>query len=212
MIPVSQTAIIEKNKLESDAPWILLFEIILSETEIIRLCRNTENIIFDGLTDWTKRPEKGIKFYSGIASYKKTFEIVDLHRSEDTPQKKYFIDLGKVHNMARVIVNGKDLGVLWTSPWQMNITKALQEGENKLEIKVANLWINRLIGDKFKPDDGINNGQWPDWLIEGEPRTSDRYTFSTYTYYSRESDLVPSGLLGPVMLKSIDRSKIKTSL
>lgn len=171
-----------------------------------------ENIIFDGLTDWTKRLEKGIKYYSGIASYKKTFEIDDLHRSEDAPQKEYFIDLGKVYNMARVIVNGKDLGVLWTSPWQMNITKALQEGENKLEIKVANLWINRLIGDKFKPDDGIKNGQWPDWLLEGQPRPGDRYTFITYTYYSRESDLVPSGILGPVMLKSIDRSKIKTSL
>ena len=169
-----------------------------------------EKVVFDSLIDWTKRPEKGIKYYSGIASYNKTFKINDLEKAKGAlKQKSYFIDLGKVNCMARVLLNGKDLGVVWTEPWQMNITKALQEGENNLEIRVANLWVNRLIGDEFKPDDGIKNGQWPDWLLEGTPRTSDRYTFTTHRYYTRESKLIPSGLLGPVAIQSIDQSKIQ---
>lgn len=64
--------------------------------------------------------------------------------------------------MARVKLNVKDLGVAWTSPWAIDISSALQEKENKLEIEVANLWPNRLIGDEQLPDDGIKDDKWPD--------------------------------------------------
>lgn len=65
-------------------------------------------------------------------------------------------------------MNGKDLGVIWTNPWEVEITDAIKEGDNELRIEVTNLWPNRLIGDELKPYDGIVNGQWPEWLLHGE--------------------------------------------
>ncbi len=103
--------------------------------------------------------------------------------------------------MARVIWNGEDLGVLWTPPWRINISGKLKEAGNELEIQVVNLWANRLIGDEFKPDDGVKNCQWPAWLLDGTPRTSGRYTFTTHRYYTKDSPLLPSGLVGPVTLQ-----------
>ena len=81
-----------------------------------------------------------------------------------------YIDLGEVNNMARVRVNGKDMGVVWSAPFRVKITSALVVGKNNIDIEVVNLWPNRLIGDEQKPDDGIVNGQWPEWLQKGFPR------------------------------------------
>ena len=63
---------------------------------------------------------------------------------------------------------------------------------------MANLWINRLIGDEKFPDDGIKNGKWPEWLLNGSSRPTGRYTFTTHHYYKKDDPLMPSGLLGPV--------------
>jgi len=147
---------------------------------------------FDKLEDWSKRPEKGVKYYSGIATYSKTFDLRKLNQS------RLFLSLGEVNCMARVRINGKDLGVVWTAPWQIDITNAVKQGNNQLEIEVANLWANRLIGDEQFPDDGIKDGKWPDWLLEGKPRTSGRYTFCTFKFYTTNSPLQKSGLIGPV--------------
>ena len=147
---------------------------------------------FEKLEDWTKRPEKGVKYYSGIATYSKTFDLRKLNQS------RLFLSLGEVNCMARVRINGKDLGVVWTAPWQIDITNAVKQGNNQLEIEVANLWANRLIGDEQFPDDGIKDGKWPDWLLEGKPRTSGRYTFCTFKFYTTNSPLQKSGLIGPV--------------
>jgi hypothetical protein len=103
--------------------------------------------------------------------------------------------------MAKVILNGKDLGVVWTAPWYVKITGALKETGNQLEIQVVNLWANRLIGDEFMPDDGVKDGRWPAWLLEGTPRTSGRYTFTTHRYYTKDSPLLESGLTGPVTIQ-----------
>lgn len=154
------------------------------------------SIIFDELTDWAQRPEEGIKYYSGIAVYKQHFNMPAM----DTPRKIY-LDLGKVKHMARVRLNGHDLGVVWTAPWTVDITTALRPGSNQLEIEVANLWPNRLIGDAHLPDDGVKNGQWPAWLLEGKPRTSGRYAFATHNPYKKNSPLLPSGLMGPVTIQ-----------
>ncbi len=155
-----------------------------------------EKVQFDTLVDWTSRPEDGIKYYSGIAVYHQSFDLKNL---PDTSQsKRLFMDLGKVKNMARVTLNGHDLGVVWTEPWQVDISGIVKQGDNQLEITVANLWPNRLIGDAPLPDDGIKDGKFPDWLTKGEKRTSGRYTFTTYNPYHKDDPLLPSGLIGPV--------------
>jgi hypothetical protein len=61
--------------------------------------------------------------------------------------------------------------------------------------------LNRLIGDEHLSDDGIKDGQWPDWITNGTPRTSGRYTFATFKHYSKDSPLFKSGLLGPVTIQ-----------
>ncbi len=155
-------------------------------------------VTFDRLEDWTKRPEEGIRYYSGTARYSIGFDVPDL--TAEKMRTGIYLDLGVVKNMARVTLNGKDLGVIWTSPWRVNISKAIRHKGNTLEVEVVNLWINRLIGDEHLPDDGIRNGQWPDWLLNSTARTSGRYTFTTHRFYGKDSPLAESGLLGPVRI------------
>lgn len=160
------------------------------------------NIIFNELKDWTQRTEDGIKYYSGTAVYYKTF---DLPRSFSVKKKqKLYLDLGEIKNMSRVILNGKNLGITWTAPFRVEITDAIRKGKNQLKIEVVNLWPNRLIGDENFPDDGIHDGKWPDWLTKGLPRTSHRFTFSTYKFYTKDSPLLKSGLIGPVTIQQSD--------
>jgi len=154
-----------------------------------------EEAVFPSLSDWSKNEDEGIKYYSGTAIYRKKFNF-----NSNLNERKFYLHLGEVKNIARVKLNGKDLGVIWTAPWQVEITNALAEGANHLEIEVANLWINRLIGDEHFPDDGIKNGKWPEWLVNKTPRPTKRFTFSTYKFYTKDSPLVKSGLLGPVQL------------
>jgi len=150
---------------------------------------------FDRLTDWSKNQNPGIKYYSGKALYQQRFTL------NKKPEGKIYLDLGEVNNMARITLNGKDLGVVWTAPWQVDISEVVKTGDNDLKIEVINLWVNRLIGDEQKPDDGIKDGQWPEWLLKGQPRTSGRYTFTSTDQYDADSPLLPSGLLGPVTLR-----------
>lgn len=152
---------------------------------------------FDSLQNWATNNDKGIRFYSGLAIYKKQF---DLPVKTINGTNNYFIDLGEVKNLASVKLNGHDIGVLWTTPWQLNITRYLKPVGNELEITVANLWPNRLIGDEALPYDGIKDNAWPDWLTEHKKRTSGRYTFTTATFYNKDNPLLPSGLLGPVTI------------
>ena len=133
-----------------------------------------ENITFDSLTDWSQRPENGIKFYSGTAVYRKRFEV-----PSPLAGQKYFLELGEVKNLARVKLNGHNLGVVWCAPWRLATGDALKAGSNELEIEVANLWPNRLIGDLSLPADK-------------------RFTWTTRNPFKKNSPLLPSGLLGPV--------------
>ena len=119
---------------------------------------------------------------------------------------RLWLDLGIVKNIARVRLNGRDLGVVWCDPWRVDVTTAIRPLDNVLEIQVANLWPNRLIGDEQEPPDaeyakGGNLVRWPDWLAKGEPRPSaKRLTFTTWKHYDKDSPLLPSGLLGPVSI------------
>jgi len=161
-----------------------------------------KSVIFDKLTDWSLNEDPGIKYYSGIAVYKKLFDApVEPAKSvAGSKVPRLFLNLGEVKNMARVKLNGKDLGVVWTAPWEVDITDVLKARDNVLEVEVANLWPNRLIGDEMLPDDGIVNDQWPEWLLKGQPRPSKRYSFTTFKHYSKDSPLFRSGLLGPVSI------------
>jgi hypothetical protein len=183
-----------KQLLEVNSPWQVSFD---------PKWGGPKNITFDKLEDWTKNKEEGIKYYSGIAKYHNT---INLHSNFLADKNSDFIlDLGEVNNLARVMINGKDMGVVWTAPFQLSISDALLPGVNQIEIEVANLWPNRLIGDEQKPDDGIKNNQWPDWLVKNQPRTSGRYTFTTSRFYKKDSELLKSGLIGPVRILSMSK-------
>ncbi|MDP2336497.1 MAG: glycosyl hydrolase [Bacteroidota bacterium] len=157
-----------------------------------------KNVIFTQLDDWIRRPEDGIKYYSGIAVYHNSIQLPEKFVSDKNSE--LFLDLGEVFNLARIWVNGKDMGVVWTPPFRLKISDALIAGNNLIEIEVANLWPNRLIGDENFPDDGIKNHKWPDWLINNQSRTSGRYTFTMAKFYEKDSELLKSGLIGPVRI------------
>jgi hypothetical protein len=106
---------------------------------------------------------------------------------------------------AEVILNGKNLGIVWNSPYRMDITQALRDGENTLEIRVANLWVNRLIGDEQLPADCKRDAKgqveaWPQWILDGEKSPTGRYTFTSQRQWDKMDPLVQSGLIGPVQI------------
>ena len=154
---------------------------------------------FENPDDWAQNPEDGIRYYSGTAVYSKTFDLPESAGS--VRNSEIFLNLGKVKNIARVRLNNRDAGTVWTSPWQVEITGLLKKKNNLLEIEVANLWINRLIGDEAEPWDGVTGGKWPDWLLNGTKRPTNRYTFTTHRYYKKGDSLSESGLMGPVTIE-----------
>ena len=151
---------------------------------------------FETLADWTKRPEDGIRYYSGTAVYRKQFRL-----PASVPGRRLLLDLGTVKNVARVKVNGRNMGVVWTAPWRVEITGAVRQGANGLEIEVANLWPNRLIGDATLPKDRR--------FTETNVRTYDTMASGTYgcpkcrarKKSGQPAALLSSGLLGPVTLQ-----------
>ena len=134
---------------------------------------------FPQLVSWTQRPEAGIKYYSGTATYHLRF---DLAAPTARAGRRVVLDLGAVRELAQVRLNGQDLGLVWTAPWQVDLGAAVKTAGNELEIRVTNLWPNRLIGDAALP-------------------LAKRLTTTNIT-----SDKIPalldSGLLGPVWLRS----------
>ena len=104
--------------------------------------------------------------------------------------------------MARVKLNGEDLGVVWTTPWQVDISDAVKERDNQLEIEVVNLWPNRLIGDEAYEEEGIVDGKWPAWVVNKKPIPGKRNTFTSWSHFTKDSPLLSSGLLGPVTVQT----------
>jgi len=165
-------------------------------------------VIFKKLQDWTENSDKGIKYYSGTATYKTQFNT----ETSGLKNKDLYLDLGKVNCIASVKLNQQDLGIVWTAPWKVKIPSGLLKNtNNKLEIEVTNVWSNRLIGDEQEPADtdwlpgdywkGLYLKEFPDWFLNKEPRPSKgRYCFSTWNYFTKDSLLIPSGLLGPVKI------------
>jgi len=134
---------------------------------------------FDTLTSWTDQSDPGIKYYSGKAVYRTTFNV-----GNDLAGKPLAIELGQVKDvgMARVKLNGRDLGVVWRPPFRVDVAKAIKSGENKLEVTVVNSWRNRLIGDQKLPED----------------KRLTRTNIKVVEGGRRKWELETSGLLGPV--------------
>lgn len=135
---------------------------------------------FQSLLDWTQHSNDSIKYYSGKARYTKEFNF-----NKTVEGKRLFLDLGKVGVIASVNINGKDIRSTWIAPYRLDITDELKEGKNKLDITVVNVWRNRLTGDKLLPK-------------------SEQYTSLLIDEVIKEEELVPSGLMGPVTIQSID--------
>lgn len=138
-----------------------------------------ENVVFSQLMDWTTHSEPGVKYYSGAASYKKVFHVPAAVVANRDGLR---LALGDVEVMAHVVLNGDDLGIVWTRPFSVDVSQSLRPGENELQIQVVNLWPNRLAGDSLLPAD-------------------QRYTWTTVNPYDQHTSLLPSGLLGPVTLE-----------
>ena len=166
---------------------------------------------FATLISWSESADPGIKFYSGTATYRTTFSIDARGIRSGTTAT---LDLGRVADLAEVRLNGESVGTLWQPPFRVDVARQLRAGENVLEVRVANRWINRVIGDESLPTElryqpeGTNKFtdgklvQLPAWLYDRSKLSEKhRYSFTTWKHYTADSPLVPSGLLGPVRLE-----------
>nr|WP_319399646.1 glycosyl hydrolase [uncultured Carboxylicivirga sp.] len=161
----------EKNLMTLEGPWEVTFQPERGAPE---------SAIFGNLGWWIDSENSGIKYFSGTADYHKTINVTNDWISKDS---QVWINLGEVQNLAEVFVNGKSMGIVWKKPFRVNITDALTVGENKLDIQVTNLWVNRLIGDQ-------------------QPDMDKKITYVSNPFYKADSPLKPSGLLGPVTISS----------
>ena len=147
----------ETTLAQIESPWKVRFD--------------NKNLVFDKLSSWAENTDTDVKYFSGTATYENSFNL------KAKAKGAYIIDLGDVKNIAEVMVNGKNMGIAWKKPFRLDITGALKAGDNKIQIKVTNLWVNRLIGDS-------------------QPGVKTKTTFTTMPFYQANSPLLPSGLFG----------------
>jgi hypothetical protein len=164
--PEAQTLVTVTN------PWQVSFD--------VKMRGPAAPVIFNTLPDWSLQENDSIRYYSGAAVYRTRFDFPDIPKAG-----RLVLDLGTVRVLASVKLNGRFIGSLWTTPWQIDISGAVRQGSNELEIEVVNLWVNRLIGDSKLP-------------------LSERKTWAPNNPYQPGDKPEPSGLLGPVTVKRID--------
>ncbi len=140
--------------------------------------------VFDRLTSWTESENQGIKYFSGTATYQNSFKL-----DAESVKKKMFLDLGDVHDVAEVFINGKSAGILWKKPYQADISQLIKAGENDLKIEIVNLWVNRMTGDMLSdPKDRFCKTNQSYMKSEVWPGGDEPFRVQT------------AGLLGPVTL------------
>ena len=168
--PAPEPAPMPQDSLRIDGPWTVRFQ---------PGRKAPEKVTFEALTDWSQHPDDGIRYFSGIATYSVDFQL------SSVPRGRTVLDLGAVKDIARVRINGIPCGIAWKDPFQLEIPAGvLREGRNELEIQVANLWVNRIIGDC-------------------QPDCKDPVTTTPMAFYKANDPLLPSGLLGPVLLRHL---------
>lgn len=139
-------------------------------------------VVTGTLFDWSTSEDDAVRYYSGKVIYQTEFDLPEPAASS------LFINLGDVMVMAKVKVNGKEVGGVWTAPYRLDISDAVQTGNNRIEVSVVNTWMNRLIGDcALAPEE--------------------RPTWSPCNPWNVSSPLQKSGLLGPVSIEAIDYKK-----
>jgi hypothetical protein len=141
----------------------------------------------DSLQSWTESTDAGVRYFSGTATYRTTINLTDSPLAGKNP---IWLDLGEVHEVAAVRINGRSAAILWKAPYSLRADQLLHDGENTIEVDITNLWPNRLIGDAQSP-----NGK--------------RYTWTNIRKYTKDSPLLPSGLLGPVVLHTVYRLPLR---
>jgi hypothetical protein len=151
-----------------------------------------EEIVFDRLISWPESEIPGIKYYSGTASYTNHFTI----DKSMIAGHSICLDLGTMFNITEVIINGQSLGTCWKKPFRKDITPAIVSGNNTLELKVTNLWPNRLIGDQSLPEEK----RFTETNITDMSRGGRKY-------FEKDDPLKPSGLIGPVKVIVIQNEK-----
>lgn len=180
-----------------EGPWQVVLDSPVDQKKTLTLA---------SLGDLTGQADPAVRYFSGTATYSTQIEI-------ESPSPSMVLDLGKVCDLARVTVNGRDLGVVWRSPFTLEIGPALKAGRNDITIDVTNTWHNCLVGDEQLPADfewGEDRGEkghamkaYPDWFIRNQPRPErDRKCFVVWYYHRKDTKLQPAGLIGPVRLIS----------
>jgi hypothetical protein len=135
-------------------------------------------ITLETLASWSDNADEGVRYFSGTGTYTKTIQAPpDWFRSG----AQLLLDLGEVKNLAEVLINGKSLGIVWKTPYRVDVTDSLKQGANTVEMRVTNPWVNRIIGDR-------------------QSNAAKNFTFTSPKFYKADSQLVPSGLLGPVQI------------
>lgn len=163
---VDKPAPVELSRLHG--PWTVKFEPGRGAPETISMPR---------LAPFNESSVPGIKYFSGIATYTREFTAPKGWK----PGRPLWLDLGDVHELAEVSINGQMVGAVWHAPFRLNLGTAVRRGQNRLEIRVANLWVNRLIGD-------------------AQPNVAEKATWTALPTYRTDAPLKPSGLIGPVTL------------
>jgi hypothetical protein len=131
------------------------------------------------LKSWSEFDDPAIRYFSGVATYTQTFQMI-----RPWLGRRLYLDLGDVHDLARVVLNDEPLGIVWKRPYSLELTGKLHEGDNVLSLEVANVWVNRLIGD-------------------AQPG-SRSHTVTNGPTYRADAPLRPAGLVGPVTLQGLD--------
>ena len=188
-----------------DGPWKVSFPVGAGAPE---------RIVLERLHSLRMEQDFGVRHFSGTMSYFYSLSIGPAYVRDGICLR---LDLGRVEVLAQVMVNGKLVATCWAPPYSADVQGLLHEGTNEIEVRVTNLWVNRLIGDEYLPEENsysyqtpttkyieAQNGgieKLPDWYMTGDPKPAGgRIAFATWKHYERTSPLVESGLLGPVTL------------
>jgi hypothetical protein len=147
----------------------------------------TRPLALDRLKSWTDFDDPKLKYFSGTLAYTREVELSNDHFGQG---KRLWLDLGEIHELAEVELNGRNLGIVWKPPFGVDITAAARPGKNRLTVRVTNFWPNRIIGDQFLPE-------------------AERVTRTNIRQLTPKTPLMPSGLLGPVRVLTSAEAKVK---